>query len=394
MSEHLAVQDVTRRDRDLSAGAPVEVPIELAQNHVYVPVTVGDMPLWFVLDTGAGYTLLDLSRAKGRPGVTLGPTFEIRGGGAGSTEGAQLSGVSLRLRHDSDSPPLPVVMAMDLASLSASAGRRMDGILGFDFISRYVIELDYGAACMRLHAPATFRYSGPGARIPIRMVLNHPHVDAELEFADGGRVKGDFVIDVGSRRAVALCRPLVDREGLRSRVGPTVYRPAGTGVGGEVWADVGRATRLRIGDATVEQPTVHLFGDSSGVFSTSQYFEGNIGGEVLRTFRVFLDYPRSAIILEPRDHADLFEIDMSGTTYVWEAKARGMRVTHVLPNSAAADAGMQIDDVIVRVDDREAEDVGITTLDALFRRDATTVGLTVVRDLEQRDVSIRLRRLV
>jgi hypothetical protein len=48
----------------------------------------------------------------------------------------------------------------------------------------------------------------------------------------------------------------------------------------------------------VPYPLVALFGDGAGFMSSSDFFEGNIGGALLREFVVILDYARSELILE------------------------------------------------------------------------------------------------
>src|SRR5438552_3887390 len=63
-------------------GVAVEVPFQLTQDHVYVPVTVGNhAPTWFLLDTGAQITALAQTTADAL-GLVAHGTGKARGAGA------------------------------------------------------------------------------------------------------------------------------------------------------------------------------------------------------------------------------------------------------------------------------------------------------------------------
>src|SRR5689334_11496242 len=140
------------------------IPIDVYSNHVYVKVCAGDRPLDFILDTGAGATFLDLHTAE-RFNIKLGSRFTGRGAGAGTIAGAQLDHVDVRLAGSSLVQPVP--SALDLSRLPPREGHRMDGILGYDFIKRFVVAIDYVKQELRLYDARTFRYDGPGTSIPV-----------------------------------------------------------------------------------------------------------------------------------------------------------------------------------------------------------------------------------
>src|SRR6185436_11797566 len=62
---------------------PIRVPIEIANNHVYVKVCAGSRQLQFILDTGAGQSFFDLGVATS-VGAKLGRHFRGSGAGAGT----------------------------------------------------------------------------------------------------------------------------------------------------------------------------------------------------------------------------------------------------------------------------------------------------------------------
>jgi hypothetical protein len=110
-------------------------------------------------------------------------------------------------------------------------------------------------------------------------------------------VDGDFVIDIGSRLDAALTKPFAARHDLQRRLGPTLSSEIGR-VGGGGRSEVGQARALRAGTWVHPLPPVAMFGDGAGVFTSGDYFDGNIGGGVLERYRLFIDYVRHRSIFE------------------------------------------------------------------------------------------------
>lgn len=272
------------------------VAIELHNHHVYLPVRAGGRHWWFLLDTGAGASLMSMRAARALA-VPLGPPFTARGAGDATVTGAVFA-PPFAATVAGDPAPVTLVGALPLDDVERHEGRAIDGILGYDFIARHVIEIDYAGRTLTAHDPRAFEYNGHGISLPITLKHNHPHVEASLEVERGAWISGDFVIDIGSRLHVALTRPFTARHDLLRRLGPTVPSDLGRGVGGGAGSQAGHARSLRVGNWIHELPTVAMFGDGAGVFTTGAYFEGNIGGAILSQYRVIIDYSRNRIVVE------------------------------------------------------------------------------------------------
>jgi Aspartyl protease len=270
--------------------------IELHNHHVYLPARVAGHDLRFLLDTGAGASLLSMRVAQ-QLDAPLGTPFDARGAGEGAVHGALFSD-SVVASVSAVTGPIALAGALPLEQVEHAEGRAIDGILGYDFIAQHAIEIDYVRRTLRAHDARHFDYNGPGLRLPITFRLSHPHVTASLEIAPGEWVAGDFVIDIGSRLHVALTKPFTVQHELLQRLGPTQTSTIGRGIGGGSTNEMARARKLRVGDWIHEAPEVAMFGEGAGVFTTGLYFEGNIGGGILCNYRLFLDYRRCRIILE------------------------------------------------------------------------------------------------
>jgi len=121
---------------------------------------------------------------------------------------------------------------------------------------------------------------------------------------------------------------------------------------------------------------------------------GNLGSQVLRRFTVTFDYAGKRMFLEPnRTLNDPFEFNMAG--FQFQKEFNGLfKITRILKNSSAEEAGVQADDWIVRVDDRPTEDL---TYDQVYERilkEGEPIKLRLRRGDSEQDVSLTLRRLI
>jgi hypothetical protein len=373
------------------ASAITTVPIEVVNNHVYVRVCVNGRELQFILDTGSSGSPIDMNTAS-ELGIPLLGRGAARGAGPGTAATARIENVSATI------PGTPVVVpvgrALDLSGVSRGEGIRIQGILGYPFLSQYVVAIDYRKQELRLYDPKTFRYDGPGTRLGLDLRQNQPHVDAAIRLPDGETIKGFFLVDVGSGAALLLTKPFIEKHSIRPRVRPTLRVRSGGGVGGAVTSDVGRIASLNLGGNELTQPVTGLFGDSAGVFSNSQW-DGNIGGDILRRFLVWFDYGRREMILERREGSDEpFDADMSGMRMRAGTKLSEITVVDVLAASPAGEAGILVGDRIVSVDGAAPTDRTMIELRQRLRRPGETISLVLDRGGTQLPVRFTTRRLI
>jgi hypothetical protein len=392
VSAQQSVVDCARPASPSSTNSPQSIPFELTNNHIYLKVCARGRALDFILDTGAPNSFFDLGTAK-ELGIRLGAKFQAVGAGSGTAEGARLDRTITTLAHSGLEHP--IALSIDFSEIRPREGRRIEGVLGYDFINRFVIEIDYLDRELRLHDRDDFRYQGPGMSPKMVFTGNYPFVDAELTLNDGAKVRGRFLLDIGATQGVQLKTHWVEEHRLRERAAPTIRRRGGSGIGGALSYEIGRIRSLRLGGAELARPVVLLYGDSAGGFARRGTSVGDLGAELLRRFTVFIDYKRKQLILEP--HAgtnEPFEADMSGLGLMMDTSLTGIVVDYVAPESPASELQLERGDMIVAVDGRSVNESSLNTLRQRFLKDGERVALTIRRGTETRVVTLVARRMV
>jgi predicted aspartyl protease len=379
-----------------SSPPPAVVSIAINSNHVIVPVECEGHRLSFVLDTGAGNSFIDLGRAQAL-GIALGASFRAGGAGPGSSAAAALARpVAAKVIAGDVTVDAPIGVALDLADIAAHAGRDIDGILGGDFIRRFVLEIDYEHERLRLHDPLSFAYAGRGSTVPLTFKNQFPMIRASLRLPDEASVDVDAILDVGSSLAVAVTQPVAERHQLAERLQATAPLGVGRGAGGETRARLARLPAIAIGNVRVPNPVTSLAEAGSGVMSSATLFDVNIGGGVMRRFTMFFDYSRSRVTFEPNGAFDEpFEFDMSGLSLTTDGAAHERVIVEtVRPGSPAAEAGFEPGDRVLSLDGQAANVVTVEGLRRAFRIDDHGYRMVIERAGREVTLALKTRRFI
>ena len=376
---------------------PVEIPFELANRHIMLKVKVdGSRPLSFVLDTGDKYAILDMDRAK-ELGLKLQGRIRVGGAGAGTQTGAFVEGSNFTI-PGFEGFVQPIRMALPIGHMAQGFGQAFDGIIGYDFIKEFVVEVDYQARVIKLHDKDNFTYSGPGESIPISLDSpghgsGHPILEAEVTPTGGSPIKGKYVLDIGSGMALALHSPFVKEHSLLAPERKTI-RAFGAGAGGEINARLGRVSELKIGKFKIPNPVTLFSEDTAGAFA-NQALAGNIGAQITGKFKIFLDYGRSRIIFEPNSNfSEPFERSSAGLrVYAEGTDFRIFRVKNVLEDSPASEAGFKQDDIITTIDGKPAAQFTLTKLNELFEK-PVSYKVAIQRGEQTMTVRLTPRKLI
>lgn len=377
--------------RFISGNSSLEIPFELSNNLVLLQAKVNDSePVWFIFDTGAESTVIDVGLAKT---LRLKAAGKIVGtGGAGTAEALRFKAVSMRLPNVEISNL--TIYGLPIDSFSAPLGRKISGIIGYDIIKEFVFEIDYAARKINLYKPETYQYRGAGEIFPLTFEENMPFIQASITFERRARVIGKFEIDSGSTGAVLFNTPFVKKHGLLKSITQTSETRIG-GVGGTAQAFLGRVKSIAVGRFTLEQAVARFSQSTRGDYASARY-DGLVGGEILRRFKTIFDYSRRRMILDPNVlFSEPFEIDMSGMELLAEGDDFSIvLVDDVKPKSPAADSGVRGGDIITLIDNRPVKELTLEQIRQMFKQNGREYLLNVKRDGKEVRAKIKLRRLI
>ena len=326
----------------------VTLPLDFTGSTPLLSVRVNGAPAgWFIVDSGAAPCVLDDALARRLKLATV-DTGAATGAGKGTVPYRSYRPDAVSLRSGATRFTCTRMISLDLSGQPAILGRKIDGILGGAFLAQYVVELDYDTATLRLH-PRDFDYRGPGQTLPITLENGVPHVTARLTVAGVAPADRSLLIDTGSQDSV-------DDELLLQSKTPLTEVEGGVGLGQTYRVSFGRFSRVRLGSFELED----VPGVAPGV--------PLIGGEVLRRFRIFFDYARSRVTLEPGPHLrDRF--GFSGPELRLRGASDGaVRVHDVPAQSPAAASGLAVGDLITAVDGTPVAELTYNRLQALLTR--------------------------
>lgn len=362
-----------------------DVAFSYIGKHIFIPVYVnGKEELW-LLDSGAGMSVLDSAYAE-----ELGIESEGRIKGSGAGNQLEFSFVK--------APPFSLEgIEFDSQRMVSSGflrpytyrhfGFSSDGILGYDFLSRFVTRIDYANELISFYDPEQFSYEGSGTVVNAPIVGNTFTMPVTID----GKYTGTWSLDLGAGTCnfhypYAEANGLLDREGVAG---------LGFGAGGSLPERTVKFESLELAGFTISDPTVDLtLEDVGGAFGRSE-IDGNLGSTVFRHLVLYLDYERQQVIVEKGDNFGKdFPEDKSGMQLIMSPESK-IEVVFVAPDTPASKAGLKEGDVILSINDTDSDALGgLLATRELFKKDpGTKYQISLLRDGQEKQITLELENL-
>ena len=298
-------------------------------------------PLNFILDTGSGGISLDSATCdvlKMEPQ----PSNKTIRGIAGIRQVKFVYNLSLHFpRLTIDSLNFHV---NDYDILTSTYGVKIDGIIGYAFLSRYIVKVNYDSSCLYVFRPGSIRYP-KGGHLLRPLLVNIPVTGSTL--FDQRLIDSRFFFDTGAGMCLLLSREFVNDSSVfdaRKKWYPTQAE----GLGGKTTMQLGILKRLKFGPYRFRQVPIYVFNDDYNVTSYPS-LGGLIGNDLLRRFNLTINYPAREIHLMPNHFfKEPFDYSYTGLgIYLSEGQ---IRVEDVMVGSPGEEAGFRQGDVILAVD--------------------------------------------
>ena len=343
-----AESDAVFMDGDVVRG----ITIQRISGFIVVPAKLNEVPLWFMWDSGASLTVLNQDRAV-QAGVH--PKGSSAVGTSGGSTGMSLAkdvsiaigSALLRNQH---------VGVVQLSAYEAGLGFPFGGILGFDFTSRFVVEIDFEHNKMSLFNPKTFRANRTDVTLPIRIEDKNPFVSAEILLPSGRRVPGVFDLDTGETKGLFLNAPFVRNHQLLEAAENPNQKVGARATEQDFTNSVsvkGNVSEFELGPFSIKHPPTGFALEGTSGFVANPFYAGIFGNQILERFHIWLDYSRKELVLAPTQRInEPFPVPQSfGLLLIAQGTdLKTIKVVRVTPGSPAEAAGFRVGDVITTID--------------------------------------------
>ncbi len=323
----------------------------------------------FVFDTGSGGISLDSTTADYLKLSSVKSDKTIRGI-------AGIKTVDFTMDHVLKLPGLQTshldFHINDYDLLTSVYGVRIDGIIGYSFLRRYIVRLDYDNLNIEVYSPGTYKYPRGGYLLR----PNFSTLPLQAATIDDDRaITSRFIFDTGAGLSFVLSKDFVD-DSVVFKKNRKFYPTQAEGLGGKRQMTVCVAKEVKIGPYKFKRVPVHIFEDDYNVTSYP-LLGGLIGNDILRRFNVILNYPEQSIYIKPNSHFnESFDYSYTGLgIYLINGE---IRVIDVMPNSPGDKAGFVPGDVIFSVETNASKN--IQAYKNLFQNSIGKMRVVVFRD--------------
>jgi len=336
----------------------------------------------FILDTGSGGISLD-SMTCLRLRLTPKPSDRTILGIAGVRQVKFLYNETLHL------PGLSVdslnFHVNDYDILTSVYGEKVDGIIGYSFFSRYIVQINYDSLRISVYSKGAFRYPKGGYMLRA-LIASLPIMSAQV--SDAVRINNRFYFDTGAGLCTLLSTDFVNDSLLLDSRKKSFFTQA-QGLGGKATMRLTTVKELRIGPFRFRKVPTYVFDDQYNVTSYPN-LGGLIGNDILRRFNVILNYDRRSIYLTPNSHyREQFDYSYTGLGIYWVDGE--IRVGDIMKDSPADKAGLKEDDVILAVGTNFTNN--IQTYKNLLQNPGEKVKITLKRNGELSQTFLRVKSI-
>lgn len=367
------------------AGETATLPAMVVNNHVYLTGVMldGRGPYTFVLDSGGDYIITPQVLAA-LHGTSAGG-LQLQGVGS-ATEGASFARVgSIAVGNATVRNQYALVLPI-ATGFGVAEGMRIDGMLGYQFLARFLTTIDYANAKLTLAMPSTLAAAAPGAAsMQFFFDGTIPRINVNV-----GDVTVSAEVDTGNRAGLELTAPFLAAHPGIAALAKSAPAVTGFGVGGPSYARLGRIPTLQIGPYQLSN-AIALFATSEKGALSDPFNPANLGAAILRRFTITFDYAHQQLLLTKNPLFDApFSYDRSGVFLIDQNGA--YTVLDVLAGTPAASAGIAKGEIIVTINGAPASAESLAALRGLLSSPSGTVVHLGVRNAQNavRDVTLTL----
>jgi len=356
-------------------------------------------PILFMLDSGASKSFIDSTLAI-KLGFELGEG--IPGAGAGGTAyfytvkvpGFRVGDIEFEEQ---------TIFSFPISNMAKRfTGLTLGGMLGYDFLSRFIAEINFEDSTITFYQPDTFNVLQERAKSFETDLSETPEesctIDAPLlnnifsfRATVNDSISGRFLLDTGANASM-LFKSFISRHKLNptSPIEISIF-----GAGGEQKTILSRINSIGFCDFTIEEPIFSFSQEKVGIGAFDK-IDGIIGNNILSRFNVILNYRDQKVILTKNNlFSRPFFTDKAGI--VPEVTEDGsIRVYYTIKNTPADRVGIRRGDIIIKANGhRLSGNEGFKKLGKLLSgRNGKTITFVIKRKGKVIRLRLRLKKYI
>lgn len=376
----------------------IDIPFEYKNNFILINIRLNNfIPLTFIFDTGAEYTILAKKSFTDLLGVNYDREFQLVGADLTTTLTAHLAkNIDISLPGIKARSQNILVLEKNYFNFEEYAGVPVDGIIGADFFRHFIVKINYKAKRITLLDPAISLKKKGYVAYPIHIKSGKPYINKEIHLRDSITIPAEFLVDTGAGLSLLLYTNTHPDFKLPAT---TVTGNIGMGLGGFMEGYLGRIKKLDL-DPFSFSDVITNFQELPNINPDSTLLvtrDGIIGNGLLSRFTVMIDYHRSMMYLKPRKKYNRnFSYDRSGIVTIASGQNLDRyEITDIVPNSPAEKAGLLAGDRLIRISGLPKIFMDLPTINKKLRgKVGKKVKVVVKRDGVRKVFHLRLKDLI
>jgi hypothetical protein len=337
----------------------------------------------FIFDTGSSNISLDSSTSEYFNLNPIPSERTIRGI-AGIRKVSFLYNRKLRLEGlDIDSLNFHI---NDYSILTSVYGVKIDGIIGYAVLSRYLVKIDYDNYFIEFWTRGTIRYP-KGGYLFKPGITTLPVQTARVR--DAVTVNARFLYDIGAALCLLLTTDFIQDSSFLDKKRKLFVKEA-EGLGGKVDMHITVVKELKLGPYRFRNVPTYIFEDVNNITSYP-YLGGLIGNDILRRFNTIFNYEMEEFYLTPNSHfADPFDYAYTGVElyYVDGNVVAG----DVAKGSPAEEAGLKEGDIFLGINKNFSQN--LTAMKHALQVTNEKIKVIVRRDGQLIELEFRAKSII
>lgn len=358
---------------------------QLTGGVVLLKAAFNDIPdsLNFILDTGSGAISLDSTTAV---------EFKVENYPSGVTVSG-IAGIK-KVNHSKNNtlhfPGLSVenldFFINDYEMLTSVYGIKIDGVIGYSFLSRYIVALNYDDKMISVYTPGLFNYPRKShfltpsfTTLPIQ----------DMYIKDTRGINGRFYLDLGAGLCLLLTKRFVEDSAflLKKRKLKPIYVQ---GMGEKKILELTVVKRIKLGPYVFKNVPTNVLDDEFNALSYPSLF-GLIGNDIMRRFNVVLNYPDRLVNIKPNTHFyDMFDYSYSGMNLYMDNSGL-ISIDDIVKNSPAEKSGLKIGDIVIAVNNNFSNN--ITLYRDMIQQSGRRINFIVSRNGELKLITMKVGKI-